>query len=96
MRKQIPEDVKAARLDVLQKLLATQQYAFDDSKIGQVLPVLFEKVARDPGQIMGRTPFSQPVHVQADVALIGRVAEVKIAKRTANSLHGALLQEQSA
>ncbi len=96
MRKQIPEDVKAARLDVLQKLLATQQYAFDDSKIGQVLPVLFEKVARDPGQIMGRTPFSQPVHVQADAALIGRVAEVKIARRTANSLHGTLLQEQSA
>ena len=43
MRKQIPEDVKAARLDVLQKLLLSQQYAFDDSKIGKVLPVLFEK-----------------------------------------------------
>ena len=88
MRKQIPEEVKTARLDALQKLLWAQQYAFDDSKIGQVLPVLFEKPARDVGQIMGRTPFSQPVHVQADVALIGQVAQVKIARRTANSLHG--------
>jgi tRNA-2-methylthio-N6-dimethylallyladenosine synthase len=96
MRKQVSEDVKAARLDVLQKLLLAQQYGFDDSKIGQVLPVLFEKMARDPGQIMGRTPFSQPVHVQADAALIGRVADVKITRRTANSLHGALLQEKSA
>jgi tRNA-2-methylthio-N6-dimethylallyladenosine synthase len=90
MRKQIAEDVKAARLDVLQKLLLKQQYDFDDSQIGRIVPVLFEKPARDMGQIMGRTPYLQPVHVHADAALIGRVAEVKIAKRTANSLHGGL------
>jgi tRNA-2-methylthio-N6-dimethylallyladenosine synthase len=96
MRKQIPEDVKAARLAVLQKLLLKQQYAFDDSQIGKRLPVLFEKVAREPGQIMGRTPYLQPVHVQADAAWIGQVAEVQIERRTANSLHGVLVQGQSA
>ena len=93
MRKQIPEDVKAARLDVLQKLLLTQQYDFDDSQIGKTVPVLFEKTARDNGQIMGRTPYLQPVHVHAGAALIGQVAEVKIAKRTANSLHGELAKQ---
>jgi tRNA-2-methylthio-N6-dimethylallyladenosine synthase len=93
MRKQIPEEVKAARLDVLQKLLLKQQHDFDDSQIGRIVPVLFEKPARDAGQIMGRTPYLQPVHVQADAALIGQVAEVKIARRTANSLHGALTRE---
>jgi tRNA-2-methylthio-N6-dimethylallyladenosine synthase len=96
MRKQIPEDVKAARLAVLQKLLLEQQYAFDDSQIGKRLPVLFEKVAREPGQIMGRTPYLQPVHVQADAAWIGQVAEVQIERRTANSLHGVLVPGQSA
>jgi tRNA-2-methylthio-N6-dimethylallyladenosine synthase len=96
MRKQIPEDVKAARLAVLQKLLQQQQYAFDDCQIGKRLPVLFEKVAREPGQIMGRTPYLQPVHVQADAAWIGQVAEVQIERRTANSLHGVLVQGQSA
>jgi len=96
MRKQIPEDVKAARLAVLQKLLLKQQYAFDDSQIGRRLPVLFEKVAREPGQIMGRTPYLQPVHVQADTAWIGQMAEVQIERRTANSLHGVLVQGQSA
>jgi tRNA-2-methylthio-N6-dimethylallyladenosine synthase len=89
MRKQIPEEVKAARLDALQKLLLKQQYAFDDAQIGKSLPVLFEKPARKSGQIMGRTPYLQPVHVQAQDALIGRVAEVRIERRTANSLHGA-------
>jgi tRNA-2-methylthio-N6-dimethylallyladenosine synthase len=90
MRKQVAEDVKAARLDALQKLLLSQQYAFDDSQIGKILPVLFEKVAREPGQIMGRTPYLQPVHVNTDAARIGQVASVKIEKRTANSLHGVL------
>ena len=90
MRKQVAEDVKTARLDALQKLLLSQQYVFDDSQIGKVLPVLFEKRAREPGQIMGRTPYLQPVHVKTDAALIGQVASVKIEKRTANSLHGVL------
>jgi tRNA-2-methylthio-N6-dimethylallyladenosine synthase len=93
LRKQIPEDVKAARLDALQKLLLQQQYAFDDSMIGKVLPVLFERPARDAGQLMGRTPYLQPVHVMGDAALIGTVADVRIARRTANSLHGVLVKQ---
>jgi tRNA-2-methylthio-N6-dimethylallyladenosine synthase len=91
LRKQIPEDVKAARLDALQKLLTVQQYTFDDSRIGKTLPVLFEKkAARDAGQLMGRTPYLQPVHVTALATRIGCVANVKIERRTANSLHGVL------
>jgi len=93
MRKQIPEDVKAARLDVLQKLLLSQQHGFDDAQIGKVLPVLFEKPAREVGQIMGRTPYQQPVHVLADTALVGQLADVTITRRTANSLHGTLAKE---
>jgi tRNA-2-methylthio-N6-dimethylallyladenosine synthase len=91
LRKQIPEDVKAARLDALQKLLLTQQYAFDDSQIGKTLSVLFEKKARGAHQLMGRTPYQQPVHVEADAARIGQIGEVKITHRTANSLHGVLV-----
>jgi tRNA-2-methylthio-N6-dimethylallyladenosine synthase len=88
LRKQVPEDVKAARLDALQKLLLQQQYAFDDFQIGKTLPVLFEKPARGKGQLMGRTPYLQPVHVHAGAQMIGRVAHVRIERRTANSLHG--------
>jgi tRNA A37 methylthiotransferase MiaB len=75
MRKQIPEDVKTARLDALQKLLLKQQYAFDDSQIGKTVPVCSRK-RRGTGQIMGRTPYLQPVHVHADAALIGQWREV--------------------
>ena len=90
MRKQIPEEVKAARLEALQKLLLSQQYSFDDSQIGKVLPVLFEKTAREPGQLMGRSQYLQPVHVNTDAAWIGGVVDVRIERRTANSLHGVL------
>lgn len=94
LRKQIAEDVKTARLDALQKLLLAQQYAFDDSQIGKVLPVLFEKSAREAGQVMGRTPYLQPVHVTSKAARIGALADIRIQKRTANSLHGVLAEER--
>jgi tRNA-2-methylthio-N6-dimethylallyladenosine synthase len=94
LRKQIPEEVKTARLEALQKLLLAQQYAFDDSKIGKVLPVLFEKNAREAGQVMGRTPYLQPVHVTGKGARIGALADIAIEKRTANSLHGVLAEER--
>jgi tRNA-2-methylthio-N6-dimethylallyladenosine synthase len=53
--------------------------------------VLFEKKARGARQLMGRTPYLQPVHVDAERARIGRIGEVKITHRTANSLHGVLV-----
>ena len=90
MGKQVPEDVKTARLAELQKLLLAQQYAFDDAQIGRTLPVLFEKNGQRPGQLMGRTPYLQPVHVSAGAELIGQVLDVAVTRRTANSLHGAL------
>ena len=90
MRKQVPEEVMTARLTCLQKLLLDQQHAFDDSRIGSTVQVLFEKKGQRPGQIMGRTPWLQPVHLSADAALTGQIRQVKITQRTANSLHGVL------
>jgi tRNA-2-methylthio-N6-dimethylallyladenosine synthase len=84
----VGEDVKAARLAELQDLLMTQQHAFDDAQLGRTLPVLFEKPGRAAGQLMGRTPYLQPVHAQLPEAMIGQVVKVHVTKRTANSLHG--------
>jgi tRNA-2-methylthio-N6-dimethylallyladenosine synthase len=89
MRKQVPDEVKTARLAALQKQLADQQHAFDDAQLGKTLPALFEKRGSKAGQIMGRTPYLQPVHVTGDEGLIGQVRDVTITRRTANSLHGA-------
>jgi tRNA-2-methylthio-N6-dimethylallyladenosine synthase len=89
LRKQVPEDVKDARLQALQALLLAQQDAFNDAVLGTVMPVLLEKPGREPGQLVGRSPWLQPVHVDGDAGLIGTVRDVRVTLRTANSLKGA-------
>ncbi len=90
-KKLVAEPVKTARLLALQALLLEQQDDANRAAIGKTMPVLFEKPGREKGQLVGRTPYLQPLHVQGSRALIGRVAKVKITGLTANSLHGALL-----
>jgi tRNA-2-methylthio-N6-dimethylallyladenosine synthase len=93
---QVPEEVKDERLQELQSLLRRQQAAFNSACAGRTLPVLFTGEGRHSGQIAGRTPYLQPVHVAGPTRLIGKVAEVKIAQAFPNSLSGRLTsQEQS-
>lgn len=89
---QVPEDVKAARLQKLNALLAQQQKHFNLSKVGTVQPVLFIKRGTQPGQLIGKSPFLQSVVVEAPDSLLGRIADVQITAGFAGSLHGALVK----
>ena len=91
MEGQVAEQVKEERLARLQDLLGRQSRRFNQAMIGRFLPVLFEKSGRHEGQLVGRSPFLQPVHAQAPVELIGSVAEVEIRERGVNSLGGRLV-----
>jgi tRNA-2-methylthio-N6-dimethylallyladenosine synthase len=55
--------------------------------------VLFERTGRHPGQIVGRSPYLQPVQVEAPRSLIGEIASVTITEVASNSLFGALARE---
>ena len=88
---QVPEAVKDARLAELQALLRHQQAAFNTACVGRELAVLFTEPGRHPGQIAGRSPYLQPVHVTGPTRLIGTVAQVKIARALPNSLGGFLI-----
>ena len=90
-RKQVAESIKTARLEILQKLLLDQQDAANEAAVGKTLDVLFEKPGRKGGQIVGRTPYLQPVHVEAPSSLIGTVRSVRMEALTANSLKGRLV-----
>ena len=90
-RKQIPEDVKTARLEALQTLLIEQQRDFNRSCGGRTLSVLFEKPGRNAGQIIGRSPYLQSVHVEGPDTLIGEIHEVRILEAKTNSLRGELV-----
>jgi tRNA-2-methylthio-N6-dimethylallyladenosine synthase len=90
MESAIPAAVAQARLLELQDLLEAQQRGFNASRIGQTLPVLFEKCGRHNGQLIGRSPHGQGVHAAAPDRLIGSIAEVSIVDSTLNSLGGVL------
>jgi tRNA-2-methylthio-N6-dimethylallyladenosine synthase len=92
----VPEAVAQARLLELQDILEIQQRRFNASKIGQVLPVLFEKSGRHDGQLIGRSPYLQGVHAVAPECLIGVVAPVRILDATLNSLAGELAGDDRA
>jgi tRNA-2-methylthio-N6-dimethylallyladenosine synthase len=88
MEDQIPEEVKDTRLQRLQALLRTQQEAFNRSCIGRVLPVLLERPGRHAGQLGGRSPYLQAVHVAGPAEWLGRIVPVRIDACGPNSLAG--------
>ena len=87
---QVPGEVAAERLSRLQRLLEEQKRRFNASMVGRTLPVLFERRGRHAGQVAGRTPFMQWLHVDGDDALIGTVAEAAVTEASPNGLAGAL------
>ncbi|WP_291864048.1 tRNA (N6-isopentenyl adenosine(37)-C2)-methylthiotransferase MiaB [Bradyrhizobium sp.] len=88
------ETVSAAEMDErlvrLQELIDSQQSAFNLAAIGSTVDVLFERAARNPGQIVGRTAYLQPAHVMAPPDIIGQVLPVTIASLERYSLLGEL------
>ncbi len=85
---QIEEAVKTERLAALQTLIREQQDAYNEGTVGKTVDVLIEKPGRNPGQIGGKSPYLQAVHLEGDQRLIGRIVPVKIIARGSNSLYG--------
>jgi tRNA-2-methylthio-N6-dimethylallyladenosine synthase len=85
---QVPEAVKVERLARLQNLLDTQQQRFNESCVGKVMPVLFERSGRHAGQLVGRSPYLQPVHAALPSDALGRIVAVEIEAAGPNSLAG--------
>lgn len=87
---QVPEEVKTERLAMLQQLLGEQQYAFNQSKVGQVLPLLIQRSGKKEGQLIGQSAYVQPVYVDGDQSLVGKIVSAKITRAAPNSLDGEL------
>ncbi len=90
---QVPEAEKDRRLQALQTLLRAQQARFAQGCVGRTMTVLFTGPGRHPGQIAGRSPYLQPVHLSGPETLIGAECPVKIVAALPNSLSGTLTEE---
>ena len=85
---QVPEAEKGARLAQLQDLLNSQQVAFNENCVGRTLPVLLDRSGKHAGQLVGRSPYMQPVHVEAPADLLGTIVDLEILAGHPNSLAG--------
>jgi tRNA-2-methylthio-N6-dimethylallyladenosine synthase len=90
---QVAEEVKAERLARLNALLDEQRMAFNQAQAGRTFGVLFEKPGRHPGQLIGKSPYLQAVHVTAPDRMLGQIVPVKIESVAQNSLGGVLKME---
>jgi len=90
MMAQLPEPVKTARIQKLQALLNEQQLAFNQKTVGLTMKVLLDRKGNEPGQLHGRTPYNQSIHVTAPDRLYGQIVNVTVTGAFANSLGGAL------
>ena len=90
---QVADGTARARLAALQELLSRQQAAFNRAAVGRTVPVLFERAGRRDGQLVGRTPHMQAVHVRGPGLAVGDLADIRVTGCTANGLTGALAEE---
>jgi tRNA-2-methylthio-N6-dimethylallyladenosine synthase len=90
MREMVSPAEMDERLERLQELIDSQQSAFNLAAIGTTVDVLFERPARNPGQIVGRTAYLQPAHVMASPDIIGQIFPVRIESLERYSLLGHL------
>ena len=92
----MPEAVKSERLARLQALLASQTQEFNASMLGRTVDVLLDKPGRKPGQLGGRSPWLQAVHIEAPETLLGSIHTVLIEEIRTSSMVGRLVEAGTA
>ena len=91
MDDQVPEPEKDDRLQRLQALLTEHQRDFAASLLGREIDLLIEKPGREIGQMVGRSPWLQPVIVDEKAGGIGDIVRVRITRAGPHSLHAGVV-----
>ncbi len=92
---QVDEAVKDARLQALQAQLRDDTQRFNAGCVGLTVDVLMTGPGRHAGQMAGRSPWLQPVHLVGPASLAGQVVPVRIVAAHPNSLSGEIFQERA-
>ena len=82
------ESAKADRLARLNALIESQRQTFNAAQVGRTLNVLIERKGRHSGQVGGRSPYLQAVHLDGSDNLIGQIVPVRIITLGPNALSG--------
>ena len=95
MEDQIPREIMDDRLQRLQARINEHQLAFNRSKVGMDTQVLIERRGRHDGQMIGRSPWLQSVHVETGTQP-GDIVDVTLVAAGPNSMMGAERQQVAA
>jgi tRNA-2-methylthio-N6-dimethylallyladenosine synthase len=95
MEDQIPRDVMEDRLRRLHERINTHQLAFNRSKVGVDTQILIERAGRQDGQMIGKSPWLQSVHLDTD-ARPGEMLDVTLVSAGPQSMAGAVLERIAA
>ena len=95
MEDQIPREIMDDRLQRLQARINAHQLAFNRSKVGADTQILIERSGKLPGQMIGRSPWLQSIHVDTD-AKLGEIIDVTLVAAGPNSMMGAVQQKAAA
>jgi tRNA-2-methylthio-N6-dimethylallyladenosine synthase len=95
MEDQIPGEIMNDRLQRLQERITQHQLAFNRSKVGCETQILVERAGRRAGQMIGRSPWLQSVHLDTD-ARAGDIIDVTLLSAGPNSMAGAVRQREAA
>jgi tRNA-2-methylthio-N6-dimethylallyladenosine synthase len=95
MEDQISREVMDDRLQRLQSKINEHQLAFNRSKVGCDTQLLIERCGRLPGQMIGRSPWLQSVHLETD-SQAGDFVDVTLVAAGPNSMTGAERQKVAA
>ena len=95
MEDQIPRDVMEDRLRRLHERINTHQLAFNAEKVGVDTQILIERGGRRDGQMIGKSPWLQSVHLDTD-ARPGEILDVTLVSAGPQSMAGAVIERIAA
>jgi tRNA-2-methylthio-N6-dimethylallyladenosine synthase len=93
---QIAPEIADERLQRLQALISEQQAEFNRATLGKRTSVLLEKPGKLAGQLIGKSPWLQSVHIMGSGLSIGNIVDVDIVEAGPLSLKGELIMRAAA
>lgn len=91
----VREEIKDERLQRLKVLLNDQMLKFNQQTIGMDVDVLFDGQTKS-GELHGRTPYNQAIHVIANPRLIGHIEKVRLTGTNGKSMMGDMIIQDAA
>jgi tRNA-2-methylthio-N6-dimethylallyladenosine synthase len=95
MDDQLSDEEKEDRLARILAVIGERSTAFNRGCVGKTMDVLLDRKGRRPGQLGGRSPYMQAIHVEAPAHMLNTVQPLRIVAAHPNSLTAEIVEERA-